>query len=97
MLIDSGVVINLMPYSIFRKLGRRDDELVKTNLALNGVGGNPLEAWGVVSVELSVGSKSLASTFFIVEVQGNCNVILGCDWIHVNCYIPSTLPQFLVQ
>jgi hypothetical protein len=57
MLIDSGVVINLMPYSIFRKLGRRDDELVKTNLALNGVGGNPLEAWGVVSVELSVGSK----------------------------------------
>jgi hypothetical protein len=38
MLVDSGVVINLMPYSIFKKLGRKDDKLVKTNLMLNGVG-----------------------------------------------------------
>jgi hypothetical protein len=27
-----------MSYSIFKKLGREDDELVKTNLSLNGVG-----------------------------------------------------------
>jgi hypothetical protein len=38
MLIDSGTAINLMPYSIFNKLGREDDELVKTNLMLNGMG-----------------------------------------------------------
>jgi hypothetical protein len=38
MLIDGGVVVNLMPYSIFQKLGREDDELVKTILMLNGVG-----------------------------------------------------------
>jgi hypothetical protein len=31
MLIDGGSVVNLMPYSIFEKLGREDDELVKTN------------------------------------------------------------------
>jgi hypothetical protein len=30
--------VNLMPYSVFKKLGREDDELVKTNLTLNGVG-----------------------------------------------------------
>jgi hypothetical protein len=39
MLIDDGAAINLMPYSIFKKLGREDDELVKTNLTLNGMGG----------------------------------------------------------
>jgi hypothetical protein len=39
MLIDGGAVFNLMPYSVFKKLGREDDELVKTNLTLNGVGG----------------------------------------------------------
>jgi hypothetical protein len=27
-----------MSYSIFKKLGREDDKLVKTNLALNGLG-----------------------------------------------------------
>jgi hypothetical protein len=43
MLIDDGVAVNLMPYSVFKKLRREDDELVKTNLMLNDVGGNPME------------------------------------------------------
>jgi hypothetical protein len=96
MLVDGGAAINLMPYSIFKKLGWEDDELVKTNLTLNDVGGNPMEARGVISMELTVGSKSLATTFFIIEVQGNYSVILGCDWIQINRCIPSTLHQFLI-
>jgi hypothetical protein len=38
MLIDGGVVVNLMSYSVFKKLRREDNELVKTNLMLNGMG-----------------------------------------------------------
>jgi hypothetical protein len=38
MLVHGGTTINLMPYSIFKKLGREDDKLMKTNLMLNGVG-----------------------------------------------------------
>jgi hypothetical protein len=38
MLVDGGAVINLMSYSIFKKLGRKYDKLVETNLTLNGVG-----------------------------------------------------------
>jgi hypothetical protein len=97
MLIDDDATVNLMPYSVFKKLGREDNELMKTNLTLNGMGGNPMEARGVVSMELTIGSKYLAITFFIVEVQGNYSVILGRDWIHTNCYVPSTLHQFLIQ
>jgi hypothetical protein len=41
-------------------------------------------ALGVISMELTTGIKSLATTFFIVEVQGNYSVILGRDWIHAN-------------
>jgi hypothetical protein len=41
------------------------------------VGGNPMEARGVVSMERTVGSKSLATTFFIIEVQGNFASILN--------------------
>jgi hypothetical protein len=97
MLIDGGAAVNLMSYSIFKKLGSEDDELVKTNLMLNGVGGNPMDGRSVVSMELTVGSKLLATVFFIVEVQGNYSVILGRDWIHSNHCIPSTLHQFLIQ
>jgi hypothetical protein len=96
MLVDGGAAVNLMPYFVFKKLGREDDELVKTNFTLNDVGGNPMEARGVISMELTVGSKSLATAFFIIEVQGNYSVILGCDWIHANCCVPSTLHQFLI-
>jgi hypothetical protein len=39
MLIDGGATINLMPYFVFKKLGREEDELVKINLMLNDVGG----------------------------------------------------------
>jgi hypothetical protein len=96
MLVDGSTAVNLMPYSILKKLGREDEELVKTNLMLNGMGGNPMEAWGVISMELTVGSKLFATTFFIIEVQGNYSVILGRDWIHANRCIPSTLHQFLI-
>jgi hypothetical protein len=41
MLIDGGAAVNLMPFSVFKKLGREDNELVKTNLMLNGVWGGP--------------------------------------------------------
>jgi hypothetical protein len=40
--IDSGAAVNLMSYSIFKKLGQEDDKLVKTNLTLNGMGGGKL-------------------------------------------------------
>jgi hypothetical protein len=84
MLVDNGAAINLMSYSVFKKLGREDSELVNTNLTLNGVEGNPMEARGVISMELTVGSKSLATAFFVVEVQDNYSVILDRDWIHAN-------------
>jgi hypothetical protein len=50
MLVDGGVAMNLMSYSIFKKFGKEVDELMKTNLTLNGVRGNLMEARGVISM-----------------------------------------------
>jgi hypothetical protein len=97
MLVDGGAVINLMSYTVFKKFEREDDELMKTNLMLNNMGGNPMEARGVISMELTIGSKSLATAFFVVEVQDNYSVILGRDWIHANRCVPCTLHQFIIQ
>jgi hypothetical protein len=55
-----------MSYAMFKKLGREDDELVKTILMHNGMGGQP--DGGVISMELIVGSMSLATAFFVIEV-----------------------------
>jgi hypothetical protein len=48
-------------------------------------------------MELTVGSKSFATVFFVIEVQCNYSIILGHDWIHVNHCVPSSLHQFLIQ
>jgi hypothetical protein len=56
-----------------------------------------MDAKCVVSMELTIGSKSFTTTFFIVEMQDNYSVILGRDWIHTNRCILSTLHQFLIQ
>jgi hypothetical protein len=99
MLVDDDGTINLMLYSVFKKLVREDGDIVKTNLMLNGVGGggNPMEARDIISMELTVGSKSLATAFFVTELQGNCSVIFCHNWIHTNRCVPSTLHQFLIQ
>ena len=98
MLVDGGAAVNLMPYSLYQKLGKRDDELIRTNMTLSGVGSNsPIEAKGVTSVELTIGTKTIAAAFFVAEVEGSYSVILGRDWIHANQCIPSTLHQMLIQ
>jgi hypothetical protein len=76
MLVDSGAIVNLMPYSLYKKIGGTY-ELIRTNMTISGGGGEPTPAKGVASMELTIGSKTLATTFFVVEVQGSYNLILG--------------------
>jgi hypothetical protein len=98
MLVDNGAIVNMMPYALYKKLGRTDEELVKTNMTITGVGGGaPILARGIANMELTIGSKTLATTFFVADVQGSYGLILGCDWIHANCCIPSSMHQFLIQ
>ena len=75
-----------------------DEELIKTNMTVSGVGGgDPIGAKGVALMELTIESKTVATSFFISEVQDNFNLILGRDWIHANQCVPSTLHQVLIQ
>jgi hypothetical protein len=39
MLMDGGAIVNLIPYSLYKKLGGKDEELIKTNMTVSGVGG----------------------------------------------------------
>jgi hypothetical protein len=67
-------------------------------MTVSGVGGGkPMGAKGVISMELTIGSKTVATTIFVAETQGNFSLILGRDWIHANKCVPLTLHQFLIQ
>jgi hypothetical protein len=48
-------------------------------------------------VDLTVGRKTIPTTFFIVDSKSTYAVLLGRDWIHANCCIPSTMHQCVIQ
>jgi hypothetical protein len=66
-----------MLVSLFEKLGHKDEDLERSNMSLSGFSGEPAEARGIVSKELTVGSKTMPTAFFIVDVKGWYNVLLA--------------------
>ena len=59
-----------------------------------GVVSPALEA---LCVDLTIGSKTLPTTFFVINGKGSYSLLLGRDWIHANCCILSTMHQCLIQ
>jgi hypothetical protein len=81
MLVDSRATMNLMPYSLYKKLGGIDEELIKTKRMVRGVGGGkPIPSKGFALMKLTIGRKTLATAIFIAEAlldsdlsQPHCN------------------------
>jgi hypothetical protein len=97
MLVDTGAVVNITPCSVLRRLGHSAEDLIKTNIALSDFNDQASEAQGVLNVDLTVGSKTIPTSFFIINCKSTYIVLLGTDWIHANCCIPSTMHQCLIQ
>ena len=91
MVVDGGATVNLMPYAVFRKIGKSDNDLIKTDMMLKDYEGKISPARGALCVDLTIGSKTLPTTFFIINGKGSYNLLLGWDWIQANCCIPSTM------
>jgi hypothetical protein len=97
MLVDTGATVNIMPYSVLRRLGNSVEDLIKTNVALSDFNGQASKAQGILNVDLIVGSKIVPTSFFIVNSKSTYTILLGRDWIHANCCIPSMMHQCLIH
>jgi hypothetical protein len=73
-----------MPYTTYRKLGKGELDLIKTDMMLKDFEGKALPAREAINDELTIGSKTLPTTFFITNGKGSYNLLLGWDWIHAN-------------
>jgi len=65
-LVDGGAAINIMPYAVYRKLGKGDQDLTKTDMMLKDFEGNVSPVKGAICVELTIGNKTLPMTFFVL-------------------------------
>jgi len=96
-LVDRVAAINIMPYVVYRKLGKGDQNLTKTDMMLKDFEENVSPVKGAICVELTIGGKTLPTTFFVISGKGAYNLLLGREWIHANYCIPSIMHQCLVQ
>ena len=97
MLVDGGAFVNLMSYTTFHKLGKGPGDLMETGMMLKDFGGNTSKTQGAINFELTIGSKTLLTTFFVIDGKGSYSLLLCRDWIHANCCIPSTMHWCLIQ
>jgi hypothetical protein len=91
MLVDGGVAVNLMSYTMLCKIGKSNEDLTQTDMMLVDFEGNVSPAQGAICVKLTIDSKTLPTAFFIIKGRGSYNLLRGRDWIHANCCIPSTM------
>ena len=66
-------------------------------MMLRDFGGNTSKTRGAINVELTIGSKTPLTTFVVIDGKGSYSLLLGRDSIHVNCCVPSTMHQCLIQ
>ena len=59
-----------MPYTTFHKLGKGLGDLIETDMMLKDFGGNASKTQGAMNVKLTIGSKTLLSTFFVIDGKG---------------------------
>jgi hypothetical protein len=97
MLVDGGASINILPLSLLKKLSHIEGDLKHTNLSLSSFVGDPTETKGIICKEVMVGSKTMPTAFFMVDMKGCYNMLLRWDWIHANKCVPSTLRQCVMQ
>jgi len=76
-LIDGGATINIMPYAVYQKLGKGDQDLTNNDMMLKDFEGNVSPVKGAICNELTIGSKILPMIFFVISGKGAYNLLLG--------------------
>lgn len=94
-MIDGRAMVNAMPTSFFKKLGKSEDKLKPTNTIMTDFTMSGQQARGVLITEITVGSTNCI--FFFVVAYSHYNLLLGRDWIHANECVLSTLHGKLFQ
>ena len=96
-LVDNRAMVNLLPKSSLKKLGKRNPRLIPTSTTIASFAGDKQMAQGILNINLSVGTRDCMTAFFVIDSNAKYNALLGRDWIHTNKGVPSSLHQKIIM
>lgn len=95
-LVDNGAAINTIPSRMMRKLAKTEGDMIPTEVIRTSFNGGATSAKGVMPLDITIGTTTRTTVFFIIDGPTSYNVLLGRDWIHGSRCIPSSLHQCLI-
>ena len=95
-LIDNGLEVNVMPLRMLRAMGRNISDMIETEVAMSTFTREVPKTLGILSIDITIGSKISLYAFFVINSTANYNIFLGRDWIHANWCVSSSLHQLLL-
>ena len=88
LLIDNGSAVNVMSLRMVRALGMSINDLIETKVVVFAFTGEVSKTLRMLLIDITIGSKTSLSTFFVINSTTNYNIFLGRDWIHANWCVP---------
>ncbi|XP_043805279.1 uncharacterized protein LOC122721502 [Manihot esculenta] len=80
-LMDDGSKVNLLPYRVFQQMGISEEQLVRDQAPVKGIGGVSVPVEGKVKLALTLGEAPRTRThfavFLVVKLPLSYNAILG--------------------
>ena len=70
-LIDNGSTINVMSLRMLRTLGKRIINLIEIEEVVSGFTEEVSKTLGILPIDITIGSKSSLSTFFVIDSTAN--------------------------
>ncbi|CAI9771374.1 unnamed protein product [Fraxinus pennsylvanica] len=95
-LIDNGEAINTIPSRMMRKFAKIESDMIPTEVILTSFDGGTISTKGVMPLDITIGTTTRTTVFFVIDGPTSYNVLLGRDWIHESQCIPLSLHQCLI-
>ncbi|XP_043815061.1 uncharacterized protein LOC122724387 [Manihot esculenta] len=80
-LVDDESKVNLLPYRVFQQMGISEEQLVRDQAPIKGIGGTPVTVEGKVKLALTLGEAPRTRThyavFLVAKLPLSYNAILG--------------------
>ncbi len=72
-------MVNVMPTAFLKKIGKSKEELKPTDTTVTDFTGGGQATKGVMTTEITIGSKTLKTAFFVVDPASHYNLLLRRD------------------